>query len=84
MPRYQEAYPVGSKVQIVSRENLEAFRATWKYHNKLTSAQLKYADRVTEVAKVGFYHGGDVLYELKGVSGIWHEDCLKWPMSAAY
>lgn len=84
MPCYQETYSVGSKVQIISSENLDAFRATWKYHHKLTSAQLKYAGQVTEVTAVSFYHGGDVLYELKDAPGTWHEECLKWPASASH
>ena len=25
----------------------------------------------------GFYHGGDELYKLKGMPGVWHEQCLK-------
>jgi hypothetical protein len=25
----------------------------------------------------GYYHGGDVLYTLTGVRGIWHEQCLE-------
>jgi hypothetical protein len=25
---------------------------------------------------VGFYHGGDVLYVLEGIPGVWHESCL--------
>jgi hypothetical protein len=28
------------------------------------------------VQEVGFYHGGDVLYQLRGVPGTWHECCL--------
>lgn len=28
------------------------------------------------MASVTFYHGGDELYELKGVPGLWHEACL--------
>jgi len=38
--------------------------------------QLNYAGHVAEVEQVSFYHGGDVLYKLRGVSGIWHEQCL--------
>lgn len=79
MPCYHETYPVGSKVQIISPENLDVFRVIWKYHHKLTPAQLKHADQLTEVVAVSFYHGGDVLYELKDAPGIWHEECLKWP-----
>ena len=29
-----------------------------------------------EVEGVSFYHGGDVLYQLKGVPDLWHEICL--------
>jgi hypothetical protein len=81
MPPYQEKYAVGTKVKVVSRERLEAFQQNWKYHNKLTTAQLAYANRLTEVAATSFYHGGDVLYELKEVPGIWHEECLELPTS---
>jgi hypothetical protein len=30
-----------------------------------------------KIKSVGFYHGGDVLYEIEGVPGIWHERCLE-------
>jgi len=77
MAPYKEEFPIGSKVRIVDARRLQEFQRTWKYHNKLGSEQLDYAGRLTEVAKVGFYHGGDVLYELRGVPGIWHEQCLE-------
>ena len=51
--------------------------AEWKYHHKLQPEQLAHADALAEVEKVGFYHGGDVLYNLKNVPGIWHEQCLR-------
>jgi hypothetical protein len=38
---------------------------------------LDYADRVARVESVGFYHGGDELYKLQGITGIWHEQCLR-------
>ncbi len=77
MPAYNEEFPVGSSVRIVDAQQLQEFRDTWKFHNKLRPEQLEYAGRVAEVAKVGFYHGGDVLYELRGLPGIWHEQCLR-------
>jgi len=76
MTPYHEKYPAGSKVRIASREKLDAFYSSWKYHDKLTIEQLDYADRIAEVKTVGFYHGGDVLYNLKDVPGTWHEECL--------
>ena len=76
MTPYHEKYPAGSKVRIASREKLDAFYSSWKYHDKLTIEQLDYADRIAEVKTVDFYHGGDVLYNLKDVPGTWHEECL--------
>ena len=81
MTPYQEKYPVASKVKIASRDKLEAFYLSWKYHNKLTQEQLEFADRPTQVRAVSFYHGGDVLYELADIPGIWHEQCLMDGMS---
>ena len=74
---YKEKFSIGSKVQIVDALRLQEFQRTWKYHNRLRPEQLCHAGRLTEIAKVGFYHGGDVLYELCGVPGIWHERCLE-------
>jgi len=73
---YKERFPIGSKVKIAGRAFLENFLNTWKLHNKLQSFQLDYAEQIAEVTRVGFYHGGDVLYQLKGIPGIWHEQCL--------
>ena len=73
---YKEEFPKGSTVKIASRVFLENFLTTWKYHNKLEPNQLEYAGQVAKVESVGFYHGGDELYKLEGVPGIWHEQCL--------
>jgi hypothetical protein len=74
---YKEEFPKGSAVKIGSRPSLENFLTTWKFHHKLDLDQLYYAGQVAEVEWVGCYHGGDVLYKLKGVPGIWHEQCLE-------
>jgi hypothetical protein len=29
------------------------------------------------VKDVGFYHGGDELYQVAGIPGTWHEECLE-------
>jgi hypothetical protein len=76
MARYKEDFPVGSAVRIADTRQLEEFLRTWKYHHKLTPEQLRYAGKTAQVEKVGFYHGGDVLYELRGIPGRWHEQCL--------
>ena len=73
---YDEKFPKGSTVKIADRAFLDKFFNTWKFHNKLEPYQLDYAGQTAEVMTVGFYHGGDVLYQLKGIPGIWHERCL--------
>jgi hypothetical protein len=74
---YKEEFPKGSTVRIASRSSLDEFLNTRRLHNKLRPEQLDYADQIVEVESVGFYHGGDELYELKGVPGSWHEQCLE-------
>lgn len=74
---YKEEFPKGSRVKIASRESLEEFMRTWKLHDKLEPGQLEYAGQLAEVESVGFYHGADELYRLKGIPGVWHERCLE-------
>jgi hypothetical protein len=74
---YSETFPKDSKVKIANRSFLENFLKTWTLHTKLMPEQLSYADQIAEVESVGFYHGGDELYKLKGISGIWHKQCLQ-------
>ena len=64
-------------MRIAGREFLEEFLNNWRFHNKLKPDQLNYADQTAEVERVGFYHGGDELYVLKGISGVSHEQCLE-------
>jgi len=67
----------GASVRIVSRPQLEEFLRTWKYHHKLQESQLAYAGRLSKVTSSGMYHGGDVVYQLEGVPGTWHEQVLE-------
>lgn len=73
MAAYEEKFPVGSKVRVASRDTLQQFRDTWRLHHPLALEQMDWADREAIVQEIGFYHGGDVLYRLAGVPGIWHE-----------
>ena len=79
MPPYTELYPVGTPVQVTERSQLERFRDTWRYHHPLQSEQLSFAGQQATIADVAFYQGGDVLYTLAGVPGLWHECCLHAP-----
>ena len=74
---YQEAYPRGSTVRVAARASLEGFMLSWLYHHKLQPEQLTYAGRETTVEEVGFYHGGDPVYKLAGIPGLWLEQCLE-------
>ena len=74
---YTEQFPKGSKVRVKDGAFLESFRQTWRFHNPLQPEQLGFANRIAEIESVGFYHGGDVLYTLRSVPGIWHEQCLE-------
>lgn len=76
MPEYEALYPAGTRIRVASRDSLERFRKDWKYHHPLEPLQLEWADREAVVSSVGYYHGGDVLYEIEGLPGIWHEPCL--------
>jgi hypothetical protein len=77
MQPYVEAYPVGIKVVVAPRPDLEEFRRNWRWHNPLAETQLQYAGTVARVKTVGFYHGRDILYVLKKIPGVWHEAYLR-------
>jgi hypothetical protein len=79
VPYYNERFPKGAKARIADRAALERFIATWKLHHKLEPEQLEYAGREATVAEVGFYHGGDPVYELEGIPGYWLDQCLVSP-----
>jgi hypothetical protein len=74
---YKATFPAGSKVRIISRPALDEFAHNWRYHHKLQPEQMKYAGSVATVEEVSFYHGGDQLYVLRDVPGIWNEPCLE-------
>lgn len=73
---YQADFEVGSFVRISDRKNLERFLTDWKLHHPLDPAQLNFAGQRARVNDVSFYHGGDELYDLQNIPGIWHESCL--------
>lgn len=77
MQPYKEAFHIGSNVRVADCRVLKEFLSTWKYHNPLRQEQLLFAGAAAIVEKIGFYHGGDVLYVLAGIPGVWHEQCLR-------
>ena len=77
VPPYQEQFPVGSRVRVRARPFLEQFQREWKYHHPISADQIDAAGRTDTVKSVGFYHGGDVLYQLSEIPGTWHEVCLE-------
>jgi hypothetical protein len=74
---YKAAFPEGSNVKVVSRVALEEFARAWKFHHKLLPEQMEYSGVTSTVKEVSFYHGGDQLYVLENVPGIWNEPCLE-------
>ncbi len=69
--------PVGTKVRIADLPVLKDFKAQWRLHHPLDPIQLEFAGQTAKVVTVGFYHGGDELYEMEGIPGIWHEACIE-------
>ncbi len=76
-PPYGERFPVGASVRVVSLPELTRFAREWQWHHPLQPEQLTFAGVAAKVSEVGFYHGGDVLYQLDGLPGIWHQQCLQ-------
>ena len=74
---YRATFPEGSNVRVISREALEKFAQAWKYHHKLLPEQMEFAGATATVKKVSFYHGGDQMYVLEDLPGIWNEPCLE-------
>jgi hypothetical protein len=56
---------------------LETFAQSWKFHHALLPEQMEFAGVTATVIAVSFYHGGDQLYVLENVPGIWNEPCLE-------
>jgi hypothetical protein len=63
-------------VRIADAATLRDFQSRWKLHHPLDDTQLAHAGQTATVRKIGFYHGGDPLYELADLPGVWHEPCL--------
>ncbi|HUJ83704.1 MAG TPA: hypothetical protein VLW83_17595 [Candidatus Acidoferrales bacterium] len=69
-------FEVGAEVRIADRAFLESFLEEGQYHNELEPEQIEYAGRVAKVKAIEFFHGGDEIYTLEGIPGVWHEECL--------
>jgi hypothetical protein len=76
---YVAEYPAGMLVRVRNRASLEAFASEWRFHHPLQSLQFESAGRMTQVKSVAFYHGGDELYELEDLPGLWREANLESP-----
>jgi hypothetical protein len=69
-------FEVGAEVRIADSAFLESFLEAGQYHNELEPEQLEYAGRVAKVREVNFFTGGDEIYTLEDIPGVWHEECL--------
>jgi hypothetical protein len=72
-----DKYPEGSMVKVADKKVLEEFQKTWVFHHKLEDGQLKFAGKTAKVVKRMIFRNGDILVELEGLPGVWHEKCLK-------
>jgi hypothetical protein len=72
---YCPDFPEGSHVRIVDRASLGEFRNERAFHTPAPRATRIWRTE-RRLGAVFFYHGGDELYELAGVPGVWHETCL--------
>jgi hypothetical protein len=70
-------FQTGSTVRISGRAVLDEFFRSWKLHNPLQPNQMECAEMTSKVARSFMYHGGDILYELEGLPGVWHEQLLE-------
>jgi hypothetical protein len=73
---YHPRFSKGAAIEILDGKALEEFARAWKYHHPIQPEQLAYAGRLSTVDESYMYHGGDILYRLVDVPGIWHECCL--------
>ena len=69
-------FPAGTSVKIADRPFLEDFLEAGQYHNELEPEQLAFAGKIAKVKAVDFFTGGDEIYTLQGIPGVWHEECL--------
>jgi hypothetical protein len=72
----KQAFPLGAKVRIADHTWLVEFAVKWRFYHKLQPEQLACAGREAIIVKVGFYYGGDAVYQLEGIPGTWPEACL--------
>jgi hypothetical protein len=71
---YEMRLSIG-KVRIKSRDFLQEFQRTGRFHDPLKDFQFDYAGRIGTVSWLGHYFGADELYGLEGIPGIWNEPC---------
>jgi hypothetical protein len=69
-------FEVGAEVRVADRAFLEKILEAGQYHNELEPQQLAFAGAVARVKSVEFFHGGDEIYTLEAIPGVWHEECL--------
>jgi len=74
---YNAKFQVGARVRVAVEVVLRQFvRPAWEFHHPLDPELIRFAGSIQIVDSVGFYHGGDALYQLRGVKGNWHEGAL--------
>ena len=73
---HRAAFSIGASVRIKERTELERFARDWTSTNSLTPHQFCDAGVAGVVDSVAFDDGGNPLYTLERIGGIWHEENL--------
>jgi hypothetical protein len=77
MPAYNALLAREADVRIADEGLLRQFmRPQYAYHHPVQVGMIEHAGEVAKIAEVAYYHGGDPLYTLYLVPGLWHEACL--------
>ena len=72
MPAYHAAFLCGEKLKIKPISFLRQYlRPEWPSHNPLEPEHLEFAGQRVSVSAVSYYHGGQILYQLRGIPGYW-------------
>jgi hypothetical protein len=76
MSHYRATSTKGDRVKIARRDVLTEFRNTWRHQHPPDLDQIVFAGEDATVKSFGSFNGREVLYELDGIPGLWHERCL--------
>ena len=69
-------FEVGSEVRIADRAFSRVFSKPGSTTTSSSPSSSNTPAASAKVKDVTFFHGGDEIYTLEGIPGVWHEECL--------